>query len=287
MTRVGLVTIARGRRAHWELQTAALERSLRRPDERILVTMGDPSLARAARDAGTTAVRETDGEEGLLPLARARNLGAQAALDRGVDVLVFLDVDCLPAPALVGAYEAAARAAATRDCLLSGPVTYLDPPPPGGYDLDRLAELDSPHPARPAPGPDEVQLGGSPDLFWSLSFALTADLWGRIGGFHEGYAGYGGEDTDFGWTARARGVPMAWIGGARAYHQHHPVEDPPRRHLDAILRNGALFHRRWGTWPMRGWLDAFVDEGIAVRTADGGYARREQDPGLPRRTPQT
>lgn len=273
MTRVAVITIARGRREHWALQCAALERSECRPDERILVTMGDPSLARAARDAGGAHVVEMEADASALPLARARNLGVQAALERGADVLVLLDVDCLPAPSLVGAYADAVSATPTHDHLLSGPVTYLDPAPLGGYELDGLPRLDSPHAARPAPLPGEVQLGGSHDLFWSLSFALTAELWHRIGGFHEGYVGYGGEDTDFAWTARSAEIPMAWVGSARAYHQHHPIEDPPRRHLDAILRNAALFHERWGTWPMRGWLDAFVEEGLVEGTTDGGYRR--------------
>ena len=42
--------------------------------------------------------------------------------------------------------------------------------------------------------------------------------------------------------------------GARAYHQHHPSSSPPVQHLADILRNGALFRRRWGRWPMEGWL---------------------------------
>lgn len=272
MTRVAVITIAHGRHGHWALQQAALERSERRPDERILVAMDDPSLASAAREAGARVV-ETDGDERGLPLARARNLGAEAAIEAGADVLVLLDVDCLPAPGLVDAYAQAATAPETRDHLLSGPVTYLDPAPPGGYDLDRLASLDRPHPVRPAPGPGEIVLGGSHDLFWSLSFALGAEQWRRIGGFHEGYVGYGGEDTDFAWRARELGIPMAWVGSARAFHQHHPIEDPPRRHLDAILRNGALFRDRWGAWPMRGWLDAFVEEGLVERTAGGDYRR--------------
>ncbi|WP_425466922.1 galactosyltransferase-related protein [Rarobacter faecitabidus] len=55
----------------------------------------------------------------------------------------------------------------------------------------------SPHPARPAPAPGEIVAGGSYDLFWSLTFALSSATWQRIGGFDEGYCGYGGEDTDF------------------------------------------------------------------------------------------
>ena len=41
------------------------------------------------------------------------------------------------------------------------------------------------------------------ELLWSLSFALTATAWRRIGGFYDRYRGYGAEDTDFALTARA------------------------------------------------------------------------------------
>ncbi|CAL4858723.1 hypothetical protein MMM2322_00361 [Microbacterium sp. MM2322] len=106
-------------------------------------------------------------------------------------------------------------------------------------------------------------------LFWSLSFALTPETWRRIGGFDEAYEGYGGEDTDFAFRMRAQGVPLVWTGGAHAYHQYHQTSSPPWQHLDDILRNGALFHERWGEWPMTGWLDAFERGGGVIRYADG------------------
>ncbi|MCC4908050.1 glycosyltransferase family 2 protein [Microbacterium sp. cx-59] len=271
MTRTAVITIAHGRHAHARRQADALALSIEPPDDRILVTMDDPALGALAHP-GTHVLALAAAPEGL-PLARARNAGAEAAIDRGAEVLIFLDVDCLPGPHLVGAYAAAATDPTTADRLLSGPVTYLPPAPPDGYDFGTLAALDRPHPARPAPGPGEVVHGGDPNLFWSLSFAVTAATWWRIGGFSERYVGYGGEDTDFGHTAHARGVEMAWVGSARAYHQHHAVESPPVRHVDAILRNGAIFAERWEWWPMTGWLDAFVALGLVARTPDGGYRR--------------
>lgn len=86
----------------------------------------------------------------------------------------------------------------------------------------------------------------------------------RSGGFHEAYVGYGGEDTDFGQCAKTAGLDMHWVGGATAYHQHHPVSDPPVEHLADILRNGQIFADRWGRWPMRGWLEAFELEGLVT-----------------------
>ena len=112
------------------------------------------------------------------------------------------------------------------------------------------------------------------ELFWSLSFALTADTWRRIrrgfGGFDKGYTGYGAEDTDFGQHLRARRIPLFWVGGADAYHQWHPVSDPPWEHFHDILRNAERFHEIWGFWPMTGWLEKFADEG-AVEFRDGRW----------------
>ena len=131
------------------------------------------------------------------------------------------------------------------------------------------------HGFRPRPADGAVEAGPH-ELFWSLSFAATSALWQHVGGFDEGYSGYGGEDTDFGLVARDRGVDVLWVGGATAYHQHHPTADPPVQHLDDILANGARFARRWGFWPMRGWLDAFEQRGlVTLDPATGHYSRTE------------
>ena len=44
------------------------------------------------------------------------------------------------------------------------------------------------------------------------------------------------------------------------------------QHLDDILRNAAIFHRRWGWWPMEGWLDAFAERGLARYATEGWEA---------------
>jgi GT2 family glycosyltransferase len=266
-----VVTIAHGRHDHLRLQQRSLAADPR-PDAWVLVAMADPALVRwPPHDGLRPHVVTVDADPAGLPLARARNTGAEHALALGADVLVFLDVDCVAAPGLTAAYARAARD--EPDTVWSGPVTYLPPPGPDGYALASLPALDAPHPARPAPRPGERTANPDPNLFWSLSFALSAQAWSRSGGFHEGYVGYGAEDTDFARLLLGAGLGLGWLGGARAFHQWHPAESPPRRHLDDILRNGALFASRWGTWPMGGWLTAFEREGLVRRTAEGGWAR--------------
>ncbi|MFI1808854.1 galactosyltransferase-related protein [Streptomyces sp. NPDC020422] len=257
---VAVITLVAGRHRHLALQQSALARADRRPDSYVVATMDDPAAGAIAAGGSpaATVVPVAVPLPGRLPLAAARNAGARRALALGADVLVFLDVDCVPGRESVGRYAEAAA----DGLLLCGTVAYLPPPPAGGYRLARLPELAAPHPGRPAPRPGRLLRGGDPDLFWSLSFALTAATWRRIGGFCEEYTGYGGEDTDFARLAHRAGVDLCWLGGAPAYHQHHPVEDPPVGHLDDILRNGALFRRRWGWWPMEGWLRAFARRGL-------------------------
>ncbi len=204
----------------------------------------------------------------LPPRARCRwpgrgNAGAQYALRSGADLLIFLDVDCIPGPLLVQRYRQLA-ATETTPSLLCGPVAYLPPPPPDGYRLAGLAGLGRPHPARPVPPEAGVLPGADHNLFWSLSFAVRAEVWRKLGGFCEQYRGYGGEDTDFGQLAASNQVALTWVGGAWAYHQHHDSADPPVQHLHDIIRNATLFRRRWGWWPMEGWLAEFERRGLIV-----------------------
>jgi len=256
-----VVTVVHGRHDHLARQRASLALSTVAPDHHVVVAVDDPVVA-----AADWCVASVPGDPLGLPIAAARNRGAEAAIDRGADVLVFLDVDCLAAPDLVSGYADVVRDEPTT--VWSGPVTYLDPPPTGGYDLGTLTHLDSPHPARPDP-PLGVRIrGADPDLFWSLSFACSVDAWRRTGGFCEDYVGYGGEDTDFARVVVGCGLDMGWVGDARAYHQWHPVSRPPVEHVDDIVRNAEIYRSRWGSTPMLGWLEAFEERGLVCR--DGG-----------------
>lgn len=220
-------------------------------------------------------VRVPPGPAGLR-LAAGRNAGARAAIEHGARLLIFLDADCVPGPDLVGRYQASFSR--HPDAVLCGPVTYL----PAGASLapEALRAATAPHAARPAP-PAGVDVPAGADqypLFWSLSFALGADVWGRAGGFDEVYEGYGGEDTDFAFVLRAAGIPLVWVGGADAYHQHHATSAPPWQHLDDILRNGALFAAKWGEWPMTGWLEAFAAAGAIAWDGETWRAGENREP---------
>ena len=208
-----------------------------------------------------------DGGE-RLPLAAARNAGAAAT---SADLLIFLDVDCIPCPELIERYRWMAQQSGG---LLAGPVGYLpEATDVEALDPDELARLAVPHPARPVPDDIVLVREHRYELFWSLSFAIRHTEFTALGGFCEEYVGYGGEDTDLAFTARKLGMPFSWVGGAWAWHQYHPIEDTPRSHLADIVANARVFRRRWGTWPMEGWLLTFAAEGLIEWDPDGDTLR--------------
>jgi GT2 family glycosyltransferase len=268
--KTAVITTVHGRGDHLRRQLRGLRDCTLVADRHVIVAVDDDDVPNVVATAGASAhvVNCNAATPGPMPVAAARNAGARAALELGAELLVFLDVDCIPSPGMIAAYLSAATQPDHRDALLCGPVTYLSPPGPRGYPT-KLGHLVDPHPARPAPEPGQLVESKDYELFWSLSFALAARTWHRIGGFCTEYRGYGAEDTDFGQMASAAGIPMRWVGGAHAFHQFHPVSDPPVEHLHDIVRNAEVFHGRWGWWPMRGWFDAFAELGLIHRATDG------------------
>lgn len=259
---VAVITIVRGRIAHLDNVLQGLASQIQVPDEVVVVVMGGPDPRRVVKDRGLPLTYVDLAATGdRLPLASARNLGARTT---EAQQLIFLDVDCIPDAELVQSY---ARVLDRHDTLLMGEVRYLEPgAASGAWDGTTLHRRSRPHPARSAP---KTQWQRQPiytdhyELFWSLSFGLRREtFWSVLGGFDPLFDGYGGEDTDLAFTARAYGVALAWLGSAVAYHQHHPTFSPPVQHLASIVANARAFHSKWGSWPMQGWLEAFHDLGL-------------------------
>lgn len=280
---LAVLTIAHGRHDHLRGQIAGLAQGSRVPDLHVVAAMDDPDIARVAADAwaqrhSRLTVVDAPADPSGLPLAAARNLAAAEATAQGADQLVFLDVDCIPGRSTVAAYaDALTDLAGGRPspAVLGGDVAYLPPLAPGQRDwtqaLDRLPEAGQHRPdrVRLAPGDSRPE----PDLtrFWSLSFAMTVtDFW-ATGGFCPDYVGYGGEDTDFAQVVGARGGSLTWVGGATAYHQHHPSPSPPLNQLESVVRNAGVFADRWGWWPMEGWLEGFRERGLAAPDESGRW----------------
>ena len=258
---VSVLTLVRGRAAHLAKLMEGLNRQTRRPDELVIAYMQDYPAACLPDTAFPVRTVFVPGDP--MPLAAARNRAAAAAAG---DLLLFLDVDCIPSPDLVARYV---QAAAAHDGILLGEVLYLPAGAADGpLDYDLLARKGQRHPAKPAISADEVRAEADHGELWGLSFALPAAVWTQAGGMDERFVGYGAEETDFAARLAQAGVPMAWVGGAQAYHQHHAVHIPPLQHFDHILRNATLFRQTWGRWCMDYWLGQFRDRGLIAWDAD-------------------
>ena len=250
---VSVLTLVKGREAHLRNLLNGLAAGQRLPDHCVIVDLSEAPLALPAMPFPVTLHRMPGAG---LPLAAARNAAARLA---GTPGLIFLDVDCIPAPDLVAGLAADIAAAAALICC---EVLYL---PAGataaGIDPGRLRAAGRRHPVRPFPDHGrrpEANAG----LFWSLAFATRQSVFAGLGGFDEAYAGYGAEDTDLAFRARAAGVPLLFTASTVAFHQHHPVYDPPLQHFDDIIANADRFRQRHGIWPMDGWLRAFAALGL-------------------------
>ena len=254
MVSVSVVTLAGGRPHNLANLVRGLAQQTMVPLELIVARMQAEEYA--LPDAAFP-IRQIPVIADPLPLAAARN--AAVAVARG-EIVVFLDMDCIPTPTLVADY---ARHLAAFDGLLMGEVLYL----PGGasegdWSYEDFALVGEKHSDRLGPPWEPIEICSDYRCFWSLNFAMRRTTFQVAGGFDERYVGYGGEDTDFGKTLDQAGVPIAWIRGGLAYHQYHPHHMPPAHHLDSVVRNAELFESKWGYRTMGHWLEAFQLMGL-------------------------
>lgn len=256
--RASALTLVRGRADRLDNLLDGLVRQ-RVPPAEIVVAHMEPAVPAALPDrvGAGIAVRHIAVPGDDMPLAAARNAAAEHA---GSELLVFLDVDCIPGAGLIGRYLEAAHA---RPGVLLGEVHYLpEGAAPRGVTETALSAAGVPHPSKPVLGPLELRDEPDHGELWGLSFALPARTWRRLGGMDPGYVGYGGEETDFAASLRAAGERMTWVGGALAWHQHHPVHVPPLHVFDHIVRNATRYRRKWGRWCMPYWLGQFQAAGL-------------------------
>ncbi len=254
--KLAALTIVRGRQRHLQNQARGWSMSNRKPDCWVIVGMDEDVHPPEPVDSIEIITDRVDGTGDSLPLAEARNHAAQLS---PCDAMVFLDVDCIPSPTMLTEFESAVG---QPDHLWMGSPRYLPQNKTAGdWTMDDLAQSAIPHPIQPVIDIGQRQTSTEYEKFWSLCFAVTKQTFCKIGGFNEGFAGYGAEDTDFAFAARDAGVPFGFAG-AIAYHQHHAVCKPPLNHFDAIVRNAEQFRRRWKTWPMESWLNAFAEGGF-------------------------
>ena len=254
MNQISICTIYAKRQLHLQNLVKSLIRSRIHPNELIIVCMDDalPSLPTTPFKIVATTIETV---EGKLPLAEARSKAA--ALARGNN-LIFLDVDCICHPDLVGIFNDCLN---QEDALYQGSIRYLDSDwQHKDWTIESLEKQSSFHALQGVEVIGKTKVLHPHELFWSLCFGIRKKTFMNLGGFDSCFVGYGGEDTDFAFTARDRKISCYKIS-ALAYHQYHPSYDPPLNHLSAIVNNARIFNRKWSILPMKKWLDRFVQLG--------------------------
>lgn len=249
---ISILTLVHGRRDALRNMLRGIARGPMFPAEVLIVHMNE----RAEEVYGDYpfAIRGVSLAMGeTLNLSRARNMAMEIA---STPYAVFLDVDCIPETSLLPLYKLGFQ---QRCLLISGRVRYL----PKGFDkmaewMDNMYVISTPDPVRSGYGDYPYE------LFWSLNFGCSKETFEHIGGFDTAFIGYGGEDTDFGFSAWNKEVPHQTID-AFAFHQYHPSYDPPVNHLKSVVANASYFYGKWGAWPMGGWLKKFEDRGLILR----------------------
>jgi GT2 family glycosyltransferase len=254
MMDISVITLVNGRGNALANLMNGIKRFSVLPSELVIVYMNEP--ANTLMSMPIPVVQIELHNEHLLPLAAARNYGVKHA---SYDHVIFLDVDCIPSPSLIEDYQHAFQ---RRDVLWAGRIRYLSEGAMMNPNLlESLEDLSDPDPVR------QANIGYTYELFWSLNFGCSKAVFQRIGGFNESFIGYGAEDTDFSFNARKNNIPIGTVDTV-AYHQYHPSYDPPLNHLQDIVINANVFNKKWGLWPMEGWLKKFQDMGYIDWSVD-------------------
>ena len=253
MNNISICTIYAKRRLHLQNLVKGLIQSSIYPDELIVVCMNDrlPDLPKTPFKIVTATINTDDG---TLPLAAARNKAAYMA--KG-DKLIFLDVDCISDRDLISNFNYHLN---REDALYSGSVRYLRQDWQRDWTFESLKKQSSFHKLQGKAPAAKERISHPYELFWSLNFGICKQTFERLQGFDETYTGYGGEDTDFSFTARSHNLPCYKIA-ALAYHQFHPSYAPPLNHLAEIVNNAELFYQKWQILPMDKWLKQFAELG--------------------------
>lgn len=161
--------------------------------------------------------------------AASRNLAARLT---DADVLVFLDADAyVPLRQVEEAVEVARRV----DVLVK-------PYSRAGYLTEQASETlvqGSPAPTFAA----ESWIHPPMDGFVGLAWVIRRDLFERLGGFDEGFVGYGGEDNAFAHACHVLLGSTRHVAGMGASLWHPMERITPQANLDRLDRYGQV--RSW------------------------------------------
>jgi len=171
--------------------------------------------------------------QGHVGRSAARNLGARAARGR---ILLFIDADIWAAPGMLAAhhrhYPPDARRLGVQGRSLTHPDTRVTP-------FMKAREIT----------PDLTirrRRHLSPVHIITRNFSTLRAEFEVIGGFDEGFTGYGWEDIELAMRLAARGVTFDYEPDALGYHHHVETLDGLRRKLRQAGEGAVYFWRKYG-----------------------------------------
>ena len=262
---VSVLTYGRGRDEQLANLMLGLESQTITPTELIICHLKPQAYSGLPETSFPVRQIHVSSAEDDLPLAAARNAAAKAAASSN---LVFLDIDCIPAPRMVEDYTAALT---HWDGILVGDVRYLrEGGNAPGWTPHTLMLASEVHVERRLPPKEGIEPCADYRAFSSMSFAMRKKLFLESGGFDEQYSGYGAEDSDFSRKIAELGIAIGWCAGATSFHQFHLQHRPPVHRLRSVLKNNAIYRDKWGEDTMEHWLRAFERLGL-VRRSDEGF----------------
>lgn len=246
--KISVCTLYSQRTSHLQNLVEGLIHSTMHPLELVIVCMNDslPELPSTPFKIHSSVINSPH----KLPLAQART---EASLLAQGEFLIFLDVDCIPHPNLV---ETFAYHLEQEDALYQGSIRYLNSQWRKKWTFETLHFDSTPHHLQGEELAGNQRVSHAYEFFWSLCFGIKKSTFTEIGGFDTRFIGYGGEDTDFSFTARLYKIPFYKIS-ALAYHQFHASYSPPLNHLADIVENAKVFYDKWNFLPMDKWLKQF------------------------------
>lgn len=269
MTRTAFITTVR--RQHDELldQVSGFSLGAEVPDVHVVVGLADRAVSQGrlpiTSDRWETRVSGLPTVKRELPTAQALHLGVEAATEAGAELLVLLDVTCIPGPTFLEQVLTH-----LRDNPQDGPTLWtpavrrLREAPPYGYEFARLDEwVVAPEHHPPVPLARKLgELPIDPDRFSSPALVISTDDLAAVGGLCPEYVGGLGHDSDLAAAVVAAGGEVRLVPGATAYRRHLETEEPDALHLSAATRNAHLYRDRWGRWPGAPWFTDLVDAGM-------------------------
>ncbi len=265
LLKASIIIIVSGRKTHLHNVLDGIENNTLLPSEVVIVSMNEKlELNQEKKYSFDLKLIDLFLPSHRLPLAEARNTGAKNAKE---EMLIFLDVDCIPSPNFLDKMATCLSKSIDNDFMKTGLVMatprYLnfltEEQKQAGIakDMNFLIENSQFHPHRPEII-EPCQRTEQYEIFWSLCFGLSKTKFAEIGGFDEDFVGYGGEDTDFSFMAREKNIPF-FLSNAIVFHQQHAVSSPPLGHFEDIVTNANVFYKKWNRWAMEAWLIEFKE----------------------------